>query len=63
MKSECHIHIMIKKRQRKLPVPKLKWCKRCGKHRVKFHHYYCEKCHKLLHMTEEEKREAEIVEF
>jgi hypothetical protein len=52
---------MIKKR--KPIVPKLKWCKNCGKHRVKHHHYYCNICHKLLHMTKKEKEEAEIKEF
>jgi hypothetical protein len=31
------------------PVPRTKWCVRCKKHRVKYHHYYCEKCWREVH--------------
>jgi hypothetical protein len=54
---------MVKKKKRKLPVPKRKWCQNCEKHRVKFHHYLCENCWKLIHKSREEIREEDIKEF
>jgi predicted amidophosphoribosyltransferase len=51
---------MKKKKKRKKPIPKVKWCKNCGEHRVKYHHYYCEKCWKELHFPEEKEKEVVI---
>ena len=42
---------------KKPPVkPIVKKCVNCKKRRVKHHHYYCNKCHKLVNKGEDTSR-------
>jgi len=49
--------LKTKKRKRNKPTPLRKWCQNCGERRVRYHHYYCERCHEELHKTPQEKKE------
>lgn len=54
---------MKKKKRFFKPKPIVKWCKRCGKHRVKYHHYLCNNCWDEEHGVNQKEDKNKIIPF
>lgn len=62
--EEIKKDLMKKKKKKRIkPIPRRKWCQNCMKHRVKFHHYYCQWCYDKVHKTPQEKIEIKDTNF
>lgn len=53
----------MKKKHRDKPKPIIKWCRKCGKHRVKYHHYLCNRCWDEEHGINRGEEDNKIIPF
>lgn len=61
-KEKRREHLSPDKRKFGRIIPKVKFCKRCQKNRVKHHHYYCQECW-LIIKKEKDPNGNQVEEF